>query len=155
MSKRSFRIALIAVISSIVVVGIVAFWLIRTALAYPDSAHEGDGSLHTVEIRAGMSFPAIARALSEADVIERPTWVRLYAMWRGVTSDVKSGTYVLADNLTLLDVLDTLPVGVKEKTVSLSWSTFCSLSVTAVVPILRPAALARLPRAKTPKELKQ
>lgn len=118
MSKRSFRIALIAVISSIVLVGIVALWLIRTALAYPDSAHEGDGSLHTVEIRAGMSFPAIARALADADVIERPTWFRLYAMWRGVTSDVKSGTYVLPNNLTPHDVLETLLVGVKEKTVN-------------------------------------
>jgi UPF0755 protein len=118
MSKRSFRIALIAVISSIVVVGLVTLWLIRTALAYPNLVHEGDGSLHTVEVRSGMSFPAIARALADADVIERPTWFRLYAMWRGVTSDVKSGTYVIANNLTPHDVLEQLLVGVKDKTVN-------------------------------------
>src|SRR5262249_22759133 len=111
MSKRSFRIALIAVVSSLVVLAAIAGVLIHKGLQYPDDRHEGEGKLIAVEIRSGMSFPTIARALSDRGLIDRPTWFRMYAMWRGATSSVKSGNYVLRDDLTPKQVLDALLAG--------------------------------------------
>jgi UPF0755 protein len=116
MSKRSFRIALIAVSASLVVLGIVATILIRKALAYPGDRHEGTGKIVAVEIKSGMSFPSIARELADKGVIDRPTWFRLYAMWRGATSSVKTGEYQLRDDLTPEEVLDSLLAGVKDVT---------------------------------------
>ena len=40
-----------------------------------------------------MSFPAIASMLSDKGVIDKPTWFRLYAMWEGDTTNVKTGKY--------------------------------------------------------------
>jgi UPF0755 protein len=116
MSKRSFRIALIAVASSLLVLAIIAFVLVRKALRYPDDRHEGSGKQIAVEIRSGMSFPTIARTLADKDVIDKPTWFRLYAMWRGSTSSVKTGNYVLRDDMTPKEVLDALLAGVKDVT---------------------------------------
>src|SRR5262245_37523975 len=116
MSKRSFRIALIAVVASVVVLAAIAALLLRKALQYPDSRHDGTGKAIAVEIRSGMSFPTIARTLADKDVIDKPTWFRLYAMWRGATSSVKSGNYTLRDDMTPKEVLDALLAGVKDVT---------------------------------------
>jgi UPF0755 protein len=116
MSKRSFRIALIAVGASLLVLAIVAAVLVHKALDYPDARHEGAGKTVAVEIKSGMSFPTIARTLAEKGVIDKPTWFRLYAMWRGATSSVKSGNYTLRDDLTPKEVLDSLLAGVKDVT---------------------------------------
>src|ERR1041385_4492011 len=61
-----------------------------------------------------MSFPAIAAMLSERGVIDKPSWFRLYAMWEGDTTNVKTGKYVIKDNLTPRQVLAVLVAGVKE-----------------------------------------
>ena len=120
MSKRSFRIALITVISTLVVLVVVGAWLTHLALRYPDERHDGVGKEIPVEIRTGMSFPRIARTLADDGVIDKPTWFRLYAMWNGATTDVKSGHYMLRDDLTPHEVLDALRAGVKEKTVDVA-----------------------------------
>jgi UPF0755 protein len=116
MSKRSFRLALSVVIGSIVIVLALAGLLIQRACTYPDRAHDGSGAIVDVEVASGMSFPQVASMLADKGVISRPTWFRIYAMWRGDTSSVKSGKYHLADNLTPAVVLDTLVKGVKEIT---------------------------------------
>src|SRR4029079_3618421 len=88
--------------------------LITRALAYPGDPHRGTGKEVELEIRSGMSFPAIAAMLAERGVIDKPSWFRLYAMWEGDTTNVKTGKYVLKDNLTPRQVLAVLVAGVKE-----------------------------------------
>ncbi|HWU87604.1 MAG TPA: endolytic transglycosylase MltG, partial [Kofleriaceae bacterium] len=119
-SRRSFRIALIVVVGSLAIVaGVIAFFLHR-AISYPDEPHGGAGKEIEVEISPGMSFPAIASRLAERDVIDRPTWFRMFAMWRGETADVKPGKYLIKDDLTPRQVLAIIVAGVKEVTVKVT-----------------------------------
>jgi len=113
-SKGSFRTALAVVLGSLVIVAIVAGWLITRALAYPGAPHGGSGKDIELEVRSGMSFPAIASMLSEKGVIDKPSWFRLYAMWQGDTTNVKTGKYVIKDNVAPRQVLAILVAGVKE-----------------------------------------
>jgi len=120
MSKRSFRTALAVVVGSLLIVGIILGVLIHRAFAYPDGVHEGSGRDVEVEIKTGMSFPQVASMLADKGVIEKPTWFRLYAMWEGDTTNVKTGKYLIKDNLTPRQVLAILVAGVKEVTVKVT-----------------------------------
>jgi peptidoglycan lytic transglycosylase G len=113
-ASRSFKIALAVVLSSLLIVGFVAGYLINRALSYPGAEHGGAGRDVEVEIKSGMSFPAIASMLSASGLIDKPTWFRLYAMWEGDTTNVKTGKYVIKDNLAPRQVLAILVAGVKE-----------------------------------------
>jgi len=113
-ASRSFRIALAVVLGSLLIVGIVAGVLVHRALAYPGNAHAGAGQDVELEIKSGMSFPAIASLLAAKGLVDKPTWFRLYAMWQGDTTNVKTGKYVIKDNLTPEQVLAILVAGVKE-----------------------------------------
>ncbi|HSD87852.1 MAG TPA: endolytic transglycosylase MltG, partial [Kofleriaceae bacterium] len=73
-----------------------------------------------IEIKTGMSFPQVAHLLAEKHVISRPTWFRLYAMWQGDTTNIKTGKYVIKDNLTPKDVLHVIVTGVKEVTIKVT-----------------------------------
>src|SRR5215212_4909620 len=114
MSKRNFRVALAVVIGSVIIVVAIAGWFVHRALSYPDEAHAGSGKELEVEIKSGMSFPAVASLLAEKHVIARPTWFRLYAMWEGDTTNIKPGKYLIKDNLAPKQVLAVLVAGVKE-----------------------------------------
>jgi UPF0755 protein len=116
MSKRPFRIALAVVAGTVVVMLAIGGWFAYSASQYPDERNPGKGLTVDVEVKAGMSFPQVAALLARHGVIEKPTWFRLYAMWRGDTTSIKHGTYQLADRLTPAEVLDALVAGVKEKT---------------------------------------
>ena len=120
MSKRPFRIALIVVASTVVVLLAVGGWFIYSAVHYPDERNPGKGQVVDVEIKSGMGFPSIASLLSKKGIIEKPTWFRLYAMWRGDTTNVKQGKYQLSDKLTPRELLDLLIVGVKDVTVEVT-----------------------------------
>lgn len=120
MSKRSFRTALIIVMASTVLLLGVAGVLVSRALSYPEERHAGGGTAIPVEIPSRTSFPKIAALLREKGVIERPSWFRLYAMWRGDTTNVKAGKYTLRDNQTPEEVLDIIIAGVKEVTVQVT-----------------------------------
>jgi UPF0755 protein len=113
-SKGSFRTALAVVLGSLVIVAAIAGWLITRALDYPGAPHGGGGRDVEVEVKSGMSFPAIATMLSEKGVIEKPSWFRLYAMWEGDTTNVKTGKYTIKDNLAPKQVLAVLVAGIKE-----------------------------------------
>jgi UPF0755 protein len=113
-SKGSFRTALAVVLGSLLIVALVVAWLITRALAYPGAAHPGVGKDLDVEVKSGMSFPAIASMLADKGVIEKPTWFRIYAMWEGATTNVKTGKYVMKDNLPPSQVLAILIAGIKE-----------------------------------------
>jgi UPF0755 protein len=116
MSKRPFRRALVIVAATVVLLLAVGGYLLYAASQYPDEPNPGAGKTVEVEIKTGMSFPQIASLLAAKGVVEKPTWFRLYAMWRGDTTSVKSGTYQLADNLTPRVVLDAIVEGVREET---------------------------------------
>lgn len=116
MPQRQFRTALAIVIGTVVLVIGLAGFFVHRALAYPDAAHHGSGSDVEVEIKTGMTFPQIATMLKDKGVIDRPTWFRMYAMWEGDTTNVKTGKYVIKDNLTPAQVLTILIAGVKEVT---------------------------------------
>ncbi|MGE5183133.1 MAG: endolytic transglycosylase MltG [Acidobacteriota bacterium] len=120
MSKRSFRIALAVVIGSVILVIGLAGWFIHRALAYPDAVHGGSGAEVEIDVKTGMSFPQVASLLADKGVIERPTWFRIYAMWEGDTTNVKTGKYLIKDNLTPAQVLKVLVTGVKEVTVKVT-----------------------------------
>jgi UPF0755 protein len=113
-ASRSFRTALIIVLGSLLAVVLVAGWMINRALAYPGAAHHGAGKDVELEIKSGMSFPTVAAMLSEKGLIDKPTWFRLYAMWEGDTTNIKSGKYVIKDNLAPKQVLAVLVAGIKE-----------------------------------------
>jgi UPF0755 protein len=116
MSKRSFRVALVVVLASIgLVLGLAGFFIHR-AWTYPDAAHNGEGRDVEIEIKTGMTFPQIATMLAQKSVVDRPTWFRMYAMWEGDTTNVKTGKYLIKDNLTPAQVLAILIAGVKEIT---------------------------------------
>src|SRR5262245_23200783 len=121
MSKRSFRTALIIVAATVVIIACVIFYAVHRAFAYPDEAHGGSGKDVEVEIVSGMSFPTIASMLADKGIVDRPTWFRMYAMWNGKTTDVKTGKYLIKDNLTPSQVLDILVKGVKEVTVKVTF----------------------------------
>ncbi len=120
MSKRSFRTALLIVIIILVILVGTAAWFVNRALSYPDEQAPGTGQQIAVEIKSGMSFPSIATMLADKHVIEKPTWFRMYAMWKGDTTNVKTGKYLISDNKTPEDVLAILVAGVKEKTVKVT-----------------------------------
>ncbi|MEZ4362519.1 MAG: endolytic transglycosylase MltG [Kofleriaceae bacterium] len=120
MSKRSFRAALVVVISSVALVLVVCGYLATRALSYPETARAGAGATIDVEIAPRSSFPKVAALLAAKGVIARPSWFRMYAMWRGDTTNVKAGKYALRDDLTPKQVLDTIILGVKERSVQVT-----------------------------------
>ena len=116
MSKRSFRVALAVVVGSVIIVVAIAGLFVSRALSYPEERHAGTGKEIEIEIKSGMSFPTVAQLLAQKGVIDRPTWFRLYAMWEGETTNVKSGKYLIRDNEPPKVVLKTIVTGIKEVT---------------------------------------
>lgn len=116
MSKRSFRIALVVVLLTLVGAAGGVTYLAKQALDYPDTRPDGTGRDVSVSVERGMSFPRITRLLHEHGIIDKPRWFRLYGMHRGVTTKVRSGDYVLRDDMTPREVLDHLLEGVAEVT---------------------------------------
>jgi UPF0755 protein len=113
-ASRSFRIALGIVLGSLVIVGAIAGVMISRALAYPEAQHRGGGKDVELEIKTGMSFPAIATLLAQKGLVDKPSWFRMYAMWEGDTTNVKTGKYTIKDNLAPRQVLAILVTGIKE-----------------------------------------
>lgn len=120
MASRSFKTALAVVLGSLLIAGSVLGWVIGRALAYPGTEHGGTGKDIDVEVKSGMTFPTIASMLSEKGLIDKPTWFRLYAMWEGDTTSVKTGKYVIKDNLAPKQVLAILVAGVREVTIKIT-----------------------------------
>src|SRR5262245_42285531 len=112
MSKRSFRIALGVVLGTVLIVLITAALLVAHVRSYPDARHTGSGKEVELEIKSGMSFSAVAQLLATSKLIDRPTWFRLYAMWQGDTTNIKTGKYMIKDNLTPREVLKLIVTGV-------------------------------------------
>lgn len=120
MSKKSFRVALVVVVATFVLLGGLGLYAWRQVKRYPITPHAGNGAEIAVAVDRGMSFPAIAARLEASGVIDRPRWFRLYAMHRGATTKVRVGEYSLKDNMTPEQVLDTLLAGVKDQTIQVT-----------------------------------
>jgi len=120
MSKRSFRVALAVVIGSVLIILGLAGWFVHRALSYPTEAHAGSGAEVEVEIKPGMGIQPVSALLAHKRIIDRPTWFRLYAMWKGDTTNIKPGKYLIKDNQTPEQVLGVLIAGVKEVTVKVT-----------------------------------
>jgi len=120
MSKRSFRTALIIVVSTVAILGGISAYVVKVALSYPDKRHDGNGEEIAVRIEKGMSFPQIAELLEEKGIIDKPRWFRLYAMHKGVTTKVRTGDYRLSNDQTPKEVLGKLLDGVKDVTVAVT-----------------------------------
>ena len=132
MSKRSFRTALVVVLATVVIAIAVIAWLVHSALQYPTIKHVGTGREVVIDIRPGnffghdatvghdATFTDVTNLLAANGVISKPAWFRLYAMYRGDTTKVKSGKFLLRDNMTPKDVLDALIAGVKDINVSVT-----------------------------------
>lgn len=116
MSKRSFRIATGIVVGTLLVGAGLALYLYSVAQSYPTDRQAGTGAEIIVDIEPGMSFPRIARRLSESGIIKKPRWFRFYGMRRGVTTKVRAGRYAMTDTMTPEEVVDKLLEGVKEVT---------------------------------------
>jgi UPF0755 protein len=113
-SRRGFRIALIIVLGTVLVLGAVGVWAGLEITRYPERPHEGTGKIVTIPIARGTKFPEIATALAAAGVIDRPSWFRLYAMHKGLANRVRAGTYEIRDDLSPAAVLELLVAGVEE-----------------------------------------
>ena len=120
MSKRSFRIGLSIVAGTLAIAAIVGVVVVKKALSYPSQRNPGSGAEVIVPIERGMTFPQIARRLHENGVIDNPTWFRLYAMHRGVTTKVRVGDYVLRDDMSPEEIIDELLEGVEDVTVDVT-----------------------------------
>jgi UPF0755 protein len=111
------RVALIVVLATLCMAGVAVAVVVKQALTYPDTPHEGSTASISVPVERGMSFPRIASLLHERGVVDKPRWFRLYAMQRGVTTKVRSGDYALRGDMTPRQVLDELLAGVEEASV--------------------------------------
>jgi UPF0755 protein len=120
MSRRSFRIAGLVVLSTVVVILVVAGFFGLRAIRYPTTRHHGPGDDVAVTIKRGMTFPQVTKVLAAAHLIDHPLYFRIYGMRRGATTAVKPGNYIFRDNLTPREILDTLVAGVPERTVSVT-----------------------------------
>ena len=120
MAKRSFRIALGVVLTTLAIAIVLGVVFIRHALAYGETAHDGAGKDVEIEVTSGMSFPSVQQLLADKGVIDHPRWFHLLAMWEGHTTDVKPGKYLFKDNLAPHDVLAVLIKGIKDATVKVT-----------------------------------
>ncbi len=118
--KGAFWIALAIVATTLSVAGGVTFCVVKRALDYPNRPHKGTGVEVVVEIKRGMTFPEISKLLHKNNVIDKPTWFRLYATHRGVSRKVRPGKYTLKDNWTPKQVLSELLKGVKRSLASVT-----------------------------------
>lgn len=152
MSTRSFRVALLVVMATLVVAAAVATYVLNQALSYPETPHSAPPEEVAVVVEPGMSFPRIAQVLHARGVIDRPRWFRLYAMHRGVTTKVRSGDYTLRRDMTPRQVLDALLEGVQEASVRVTvpeglhmLEIFEIIEQAGVAPARELEALARDP----------
>ena len=118
--KGAFFIALAIVLSSLAVGTGVVVCVVERALDYPYKEHDGSGADVVVEIKRGMTLQAIADLLHKKNVIDKPTWFRLFATQRGASRKMRPGKYKLRDNWTPDKVLRELLKGVKRHLVSVT-----------------------------------
>jgi len=149
-SKRAFRWALVCVIVSFLGLVGAGVWGAHVVMSYPLRPHAGAGRVMTLKVSKGMRFPEVAEAAADAGLIEKPTWFRIYAMYRGLANKVRAGTYELRDDLPPRDVLDALVKGVEEIDVAVTIpegknleEVFALIADAGIAPVADLEAVAR------------
>lgn len=116
-SLRSFAIALVIVGSTLGIATGIGVCVVKRALDYPNRPHKGQGIEVVIEVKPGMTFPEIASMLADKNIIDKPSYFRLYATHRGVSRRIRPGKYKVRDDWTPKQVLDKLLTGVKRRLV--------------------------------------
>jgi UPF0755 protein len=115
MSRGAQRLAAFVVGTTVLAALITGAIVARSAYRYPDRSHRpGDETKVKVVIARGMSPATIARQLVEKDLLERPTWFRLYANERGDAQRIRAGQYTFSPSMTPRQILDALLAGTPE-----------------------------------------
>jgi len=149
-SKRAFRWALVCVIVSFLGLVGAGVWGAHVVMSYPLRPHAGAGRVITLKVAKGMRFPDVADSAASAGLIDKPTWFRIYAMYRGLANKVRAGTYELRDDLPPRDVLDALVKGVEEIDVAVTipegknmGEVFALIAEAGIAPVADLDAVAR------------
>lgn len=115
--RRAARIVLVTMGVAALALLIVAVIVLR----YPHRPHrQGDTHSVKVVIGRGMSPGAIARTLAERDLLDHPTWFRIYANEQGAARRIRAGRYQLSPSMTPRQILDALLAGAPEEEVTVT-----------------------------------
>jgi UPF0755 protein len=100
-------------------IGLAAFAVAAfVVLGYPRAPHRRDDQrVVKVVIARGMNSGAIARTLAEHDLLDHPSWFRIYVNEQGAARRIRAGQYQLRPSMTPRQLLDTLLAGAPEEEV--------------------------------------
>jgi UPF0755 protein len=95
--------------------------LAYTAWKYPVRPHrKGDATRVQMLVQKGMTPAQIARALADKDILDHPSWFRVYATERGDASKVRPGRYTFSPSMSPREIMDALVTGVAEEEVEVT-----------------------------------
>ncbi len=118
MGRTEERMARKIVVVSLLLLGATAGAAGWMAWRYPHQPHRLDDEQPIrITIARGMSAGAIARALRERDLIDRPSWFRIYATERGFAQRVQAGQYTFRPSMAPAEILAALVKGVPDEVV--------------------------------------
>lgn len=112
--------AALIVLTTLTILGIAVALFAWQALRYPDRAAKGPTREAKLVIEKGTTLNEIARRLSQAGIIERPSWFRFYASERGLAQKIRAGQYQLSSTMTPRQVLEKLVEGVPVEEVAVT-----------------------------------
>lgn len=100
-------------LAALAVAGVVAMGLAlyMNYRHYVRSPEPGLKAEQEIEIKAGANFSEVTRQLSAAKVISSPTWFKLLARQKDVTTDIQAGEYTFTPGMTPLEILNMLSQG--------------------------------------------
>jgi UPF0755 protein len=105
-SKKSFRMALVVVSATLLILGGVGLYVWRIVSGYAGRPHAGKGREVTFKIPKGMRFAEIADLLAREGLISRPSLFRYW--FSDKANAVQACTYTLRDDLSPTAVVEAL-----------------------------------------------
>jgi UPF0755 protein len=122
-------------------VGIVALLLLLNKVRhYPDTATGSAKGTVEIEIPKGANARQVSELLASAGLLDSPTYFRLYASQRGVTSRFKAGRYHVPAPITPRKLIETMIQGAADELVTVTVPE--GKNVLEVVDILDAAGIA-------------
>jgi len=114
--RRAFKVFLITAALGL----LCAVWLVRKITTYPDRATGSASGAVEVEIPRGAGASKVSELLSDAGLIARPAFFRLYAGQRGVASRFRPGHYRIEAPVTPRQLVDLIVKGVADELVAVT-----------------------------------
>jgi len=114
--RRAFQVFLVTAVLGLLCVA----WLVHGVLSYPDRATGSARGTVEVEIPRGSGAQKVSELLSEAGLIERPGFFRLYAGQRGAASRFRPGHYKLEAPISPRQLVDLIVKGVADELVAVT-----------------------------------